>query len=229
MREQGLRRRAKALAFSVLVAGMLASAASARHHRHYDAAATAVAGQFDYYLLSLSWSPSYCLTHPEDQQQCTRGFGFVLHGLWPQNADGGYPQNCATGGDRGLSAEAQQLGRTLFPSPRLMQHEWERHGSCSGLDAVAFFRTADRALAAVRVPPALEAPRTSLAMGAAEIVAAFRAANPALGADGITVACNRDELSEVRVCLTRELALRACGRGVRSHCPAVALRIPAAR
>lgn len=219
------RRRIGPLALCLLVTGVVTTAACARHHRHQDAA---VAGQFDYYLLSLSWSPSYCIAHPEDQQQCTRGYGFVLHGLWPQSADGGYPQNCAAGGGE-LPAEAAALGRTLFPSPKLMQHEWESHGTCSGMDAVSFFKTSDRALAAIKVPPALEAPRTNLSLSAIEIVAAFRAANPALGDNGMTIACNRDELSEVRVCLTRELALRSCGRGVRSSCPDVALRIPAAR
>jgi ribonuclease T2 len=207
---------------------LAANVADARHHHHRDAAATAsVAGQFDYYLLSLSWSPSYCLTHQEDRAQCSKGYGFVLHGLWPQNANGGYPENCAP--DAPLAAAAAARGSTLFPSPRLMQHEWQRHGSCTGLDALGYFNTADRALAAVKIPAMFEAPRSSLSMRVDEIVAAFRAANPGLGADGLAVACNRAELSEVRVCLTRNLALTACGRGVHHACPDVALHIPAAR
>jgi ribonuclease I len=44
---------------------------------------TAAAAQYDYFLLSLSWSPSYCLTHGDDRAQCSKGYGFVLHGLWP--------------------------------------------------------------------------------------------------------------------------------------------------
>ena len=207
----------------LVILSAVAGIAGARHHHHHPA----VAGQFDYYLLSLSWSPSYCLTHQQDSAQCSKGFGFVLHGLWPQNFDGGYPENCAA--DAQLPAEAARLGQTLFPSPKLMQHEWQRHGTCSGMDAMAFFRTADRALAAVKVPTALETPRVSLSMSAADIVTAFRAANPALQIGGMTVACNRDELSEVRVCLSKALAITACGRGVRSSCPDVPLRIPAAR
>jgi ribonuclease T2 len=203
--------------------------AGARHHNHHGDAATApsIAGQYDYFLLSLSWSPSYCLTHQEDRAQCSKGYGFVLHGLWPQNADGGYPENCAP--DAPLPPAAVARGNTLFPSPRLMQHEWQRHGSCTGLDALSYFNTADRALAVVKIPAIFEAPRSDLSMSAAAIVAVFRAANPALGADGLAVACNRAELSEVRVCLTQGLALTACGRGVRHACPDVALRIPAAR
>lgn len=185
------------------------------------------APRFDYFLLSLSWSPSYCLTHGDDRAQCSKGYGFVLHGLWPQDADGGYPDSCAT--DATLTPEAQSRGATLFPSTRLMQHEWQHHGTCSGLDALAYFDTADRALAVIKIPRAFEAPRSSLSMDARDIVAAFRAANADLPDSGIVVACNRAELSEVRICLNKSLAPIECGRGVRSNCPYMALRIPAAR
>lgn len=223
MPEQKLTRR-------FLVMALCVAATSAYAYRHYNQsfnAASAVAGQFDYYLLSLSWSPSYCLTHQEDRAQCSKGFGFVLHGLWPQNSAGGYPENCAPGTP--LPAEAAALGRTLFPSSKLMQHEWQRHGTCSGMEALSFFRSADRALALVKVPPAFDAPRSGFSMSAAEIKAAFRSANPLLQGTGLTVACNRDELAEVRVCLSKELAFVACGRGVRNSCPDVDLRVPAAR
>ena len=214
---------------SAMALCLAASVADARHHNHHrDTAATpSIAGQYDYFLLSLSWSPSYCLTHQEDRAQCSKGYGFVLHGLWPQNADGGYPENCAA--DAPLTAAALARGGTLFPSPRLMQHEWQRHGSCTGLDALGYFNTADRALAAVKIPAMFEAPRANLSMNVAEIVAAFRVANPGLQQDGLAVACNRAALSEVRVCLSKGLAPTPCGRGVHHACPDVVLRIPAAR
>jgi ribonuclease T2 len=203
--------------------------ADARHHNHHrdGAAAPSGVGQYDYFLLSLSWSPSYCLTHQEDRAQCSKGYGFVLHGLWPQQENGGYPENCAP--DAPLPAAALARAATLFPSPRLMQHEWQRHGSCTGLDARSYFDTADRALAAVKIPALFEAPRSDLSMRAAAIVAAFYAVNPRLPPDALVVACNRAELSEVRVCLSKGLVPIACGRGVRNACPDVALHVPAAR
>jgi ribonuclease T2 len=212
-----------------LVLCLFAVAAVAHHHRHHGAAVpTAAAGQFDYYLLTLSWSPSYCVVHPEDRAQCSgKGYGFVLHGLWPQYLAGGYPDSCTT--DARISAAARQVGETLFPSPKLIEHEWQHHGTCSGMDALEYFRTGDRAVAVVQVPAALQAPRTTLSMSAAQIHAAFRAANPRMPADGMMVACRGAELAEVRVCLSRTLELRSCGRGVRDSCPAVGLRIPAAR
>ena len=131
--------------------GLGCSTALARGH-YQEQRPEGVPGQFDYYLLSLSWSPTYCLTHPYDRMQCAgKGYGFVLHGLWPQYDSGGYPSYCAASS---LSEAAQALGQTLYPSPKLLQHEWAEHGSCSGMDALAYFRTADRATAAVRIPRA---------------------------------------------------------------------------
>jgi ribonuclease T2 len=202
------------------------SIASARHHRHSDFQ-DGVPGQFDYYLLSLSWSPTYCLTHEDDRAQCAgKGYGFVLHGLWPQYDSGGYPRDCA---DSSLTADAQALGETLYPSPKLVQHEWAQHGTCSGMDAVAYFRTADRATAVVRIPEVFTAPRSMLLMSSEQIASAFRAANPTLLEDDLAVVCSRGQLSEVRVCLNRSLALRSCGRGVRSNCPRVPVQIRSTR
>ncbi|MBS0387788.1 MAG: ribonuclease T2 [Proteobacteria bacterium] len=202
-------------------------ASSAGNTGNAGGAASAYAIPYDYFLLSLSWSPSYCLTHDDDRAQCSRGYGFVLHGLWPQDMDGGYPQHCAS--DAPLTAAAEARGAALFPSPRLMQHEWRQHGTCSGLGALDYFDAADRALAAVKIPAAFEAPRANQSMDVRDIIAAFRAANPAMPDGGLVVACNRDELAEVRVCLSRTLEPIACGRGLRNSCPDVALRIPAAR
>ena len=57
-------------------------------------------GEFDFYVLSLSWSPSFCAAAEErgnsgrSQAQCgERPFSFVVHGLWPQY-DRGFPEYC---------------------------------------------------------------------------------------------------------------------------------------
>jgi ribonuclease T2 len=217
--------RATTQSFVLLLLCLACSVASARHHHHAES--QDASGQFDYYLLSLSWSPTYCLTHEDDRAQCAgKGYGFVLHGLWPQYESGGYPRECA---DTALTAQAQALGETLYPSPKLVQHEWAQHGTCSGMDAVAYFRTADRATASIRIPEAFAAPHTMLLMRGEDIVSAFRAANPSLPEDALTVICSRDQLSEVRVCLNRALAVRSCGRGVRGNCPAAQVQIRSTR
>lgn len=215
----------------VLTAAMLACAATtivqARHH-HHRAGGEAEAGRFDYYVLSLSWAPTYCLTHADDGAECSgKGYGFVVHGLWPQYDAGGYPEQCAT--QFQLSAAAAAKGRRIYPSERLMQHEWREHGTCSGLDALGYFNTVDRASAAVKIPAHLDAPQTAQRLTAAQIIGLFNEANPRMPVNALVTACSRDNLSEVRVCLTRDLAVRACGRGVRISCPKVPLQVPASR
>jgi ribonuclease T2 len=214
--------------YALAVVLLLSCAAPLARHHHNSKPATGTSGQFDYYVLTLSWSPSYCLSHQRDRSQCGgKGYGFVLHGLWPQYDAGNWPEFCTT--DATLPPDAVQIGNSLYPSPKLMEHEWQRHGTCSGLDAAAYFRTADKALAAVHVPSEFEAPHSNQSMTGAQIVSAFRKANPAIPADGLIVACGRGELSEVRVCLTRDLAARSCGRGVRNSCPVAPVDVPATR
>ncbi len=212
----------------VLVSIALATVAMARSHRDRDSRDDA--GRFDYYLMSLSWSPSFCQTHPGEPDQCAhKGFGFVLHGIWPQYRNGGWPQHCAT---EQVPDEAT-IQRTLafMPSRHLIEHEWQTHGSCTGLEPREYFNTADRAFAGVHVPDALRTPASPPSLSADEIIDAFAQANPGLDNRMITVEC-RDggDLSEVRVCLNKEsLAPQACSGRVRSTCRAGALRIAAAR
>lgn len=206
---------------------VLSPLAFARHHPRHPAASNAP-GHFDYYLLALSWSPSYCIVHPGDRNQCQgRGLGFVLHGLWPQFNAGGYPQTCES--NVGVDRAAEVVGRTLYPSPQLMAHEWARHGTCSGLAPLDYFRTADRATAVLHIPAGFEAPRADQHLTAGQILAAFGAANPALPPHAMTVACSRKELSEVRLCLTQGLLPRPCGHGIDDSCPAAPLLVRAAR
>lgn len=225
LKMQVFRPRGSSRSFVLVLLCLASSAAFARHHQR--AAQDGVPGQFDYYLLSLSWSPTYCLTHPSDRAQCAgKGYGFVLHGLWPQYDSGGYPRDCA---NTPLTADAEALGETLYPSAKLVEHEWAEHGTCSGVDAMTYFRTADRATGVIRIPEVFEAPRTTSLMSSEQITSAFRAANPALSEDGLTVICSRDQLSEVRICLNRALAVRPCGRAVRSSCPLGPVRIRSTR
>jgi ribonuclease T2 len=223
-----MNRRIGCVALALLLC-MLSLGAWARHHHPGTAhPPDGQAGQFDYYVLALSWSPTYCLTHAGDVSQCGRkGYGFVMHGLWPQYAAGGYPQTCVT--DARLTGQAIAYAKTLFPSPTLVEHEWSKHGTCSGLDAIDYFKAADSALAHVKIPDAMQAPRTTLTMTASEIAQAFTQANPDLRSDGIAVACSGPELSEVRVCIGRNLAPTSCGKGVKTACRPGAVRIRSIR
>ena len=193
-----------------------------------------VAGTFDYYTMVMSWSPTHCVTAQEgrDEEQCARidglRYGFVLHGLWPQYAAGGGPENCATTDEVDKRTAARALA--FMPSRALINHEWRTHGACSGMGPEDYFALADRAFAAVRVPPELRAPEQPVDTSLDALRAAFRRANPNLSDDMMSLHCSRGELVEVRVCLDRNLAPTACGKHVQTRCPATAaITLPASR
>jgi ribonuclease T2 len=185
-------------------------------------------GDFDYYVVSLSWSPAYCVTHPKDQRQCGgRGFGFVLHGVWPQKSAGGYPEDCPATSQP--SSATVQKTLAFMPSEKLIQHEWTKHGTCTGLSGDEYFALADRAYAAIKIPAAFQAPDSSRNLNADQILGEFASANPNLPTDGITLRCSGNELEEVRVCFDTQLKPKTCGKGVRTQCGRDSVQVRAVR
>ena len=211
----------RTLILLVACAAVLCAPAGAKHKHSAD-----VSGQFDYYVLSLSWAPVYCEAHPDDKAECgaTR-HGFVLHGLWPQYQAGGYPQNCAT--SNRLDAAAQEFAASVYPSAKLVAHEWDRHGTCSGLGAMDYFKAADSARNAIQIPDALQ-PGTHVAnLAAADISSQLRTANPALTNRSVAVLCTGgSELQEIRVCLSKDLTPVSCGSDVHTQCRSGPTRVP---
>jgi ribonuclease T2 len=172
-------------------------------------------GNFDYYLLSLSWAPEFCATHTnaESSSECdpARHNGFVVHGLWPQNEDGTYPQNCAPA--RPVAQDTVRRLLAIMPSRGLIQHEWTEHGTCSGLEAEAYFGQLERAYTQLQIPADYRAPSGTQRISPSDIEQKFANANRA-PADAFRISCHDADLVGVEVCLTKDLKYRACGTGV---------------
>lgn len=175
------------------------------------------AGQFDFYVMSLSWSPGYCATPAgqRDDLQCApnRHFAFVLHGLWPQYEKGGWPQDC--GAER-MPDDLIPTMLDIMPSPRLVDHEWTKHGSCSGLSPEHYLEESREAFEKVKIPGPYRAPLQQVMISPEAMRAAFTQANPEFGPLGFAVLCsgNGRYLQEVRACLTKDLTGRACSAEV---------------
>ena len=194
---------------------------SSGHSHHKGPSPKGTAGTYDYYVMALSWSPTYCQMHPDEEEQCShKGYGFVMHGLWPQYERGGGPEQCASDDEPDRKTVADTLA--FMPSKGLITHEWRAHGACTGLDPKAYFGLADRAFAEVHVPPELSAPSKPVVITSDRLRDAFKRANPALGDDMLTMHCSRGELVEVRFCLDKQLKSRDCGKRMQSRCPATA-------
>ncbi|BAF89136.1 ribonuclease T2 precursor [Azorhizobium caulinodans ORS 571] len=178
-------------------------------------------GAFDFYVLSLSWSPSYCATRDRpDGLQCggPRPFAFVVHGLWPQY-EKGYPQDCDRSAPRLPQRQIDGM-LDLMPSPGLVIHEWRKHGTCSGLSATAYFDLVRSARAKVEIPPSYVNPTDYRMVSPAEVETAFIAANPGLEANMLSVDCDKTRLREVRICLSKSLTFRPCPEVDAKSCPA---------
>lgn len=172
--------------------------------------------RYDYYLLSLSWSPQYCAaTKRIDEPQCVRPYAFVMHGLWPQ-FERGYPHDCPAFGRVGDVTIEHML--PIMPSRGLIVHEWRAHGACTGLDAHNYFATAERAYRAIAIPALYRTVTDYLTQDVAQIKRAFAADNPALPNSSITLQCSGPYLQEVHICLNRALKPRKCGIDQRDHC-----------
>ena len=179
-------------------------------------------GEFDFYVLSLSWSPSYCDASAErpaptsqtstpqrpDQQCAERPYAFVVRGLWPQY-ERGSPEYCQVPAPR-LDRGAIASMLDLMPAPRLIFREWDRHGTCSGLSSRVYFETVRKARAVVKIPADYLDLKEPLTVTPDAVEEAFVQANPGLTRKGITVGCDNKRLREVRICLSKELAFREC-------------------
>jgi len=194
--------------------------------QHGSHAPRALPGEFDYYVMSLSWAPSFCASHPGESEECSKPHGFVLHGLWPQYDAGGYPQICS---GRLLNDQEREAAAKVFPSEQLAAHEWSKHGTCSGLEPTGYFDAAASARDSIQIPEQLHPGDRTLKMRASDIVRAIRDSNPALPAKAVTVSCGGKSLTEVRFCLDKSFTVRACGPDVKNSCGAGPVSVPGAR
>ena len=216
------------LALVAAITLALASAIMAQDKRQNEP------GQFDFYVLALSWSPSYCAAASErapgraPQQQCgERPYSFVVHGLWPQY-DKGFPEYCQRDKSR-LERDIVTSMLDLMPAPQLIYRQWDKHGTCSGLAPRAYFDTIRKARALMKIPPQYLELATPLTVTPDEIEEAFVGANPGMTREAIAVRCDSQRLSEVRVCLSKDFRFRDCGEVDRRACRRDKLVMPPVR
>jgi ribonuclease T2 len=215
---------------ALLVLALLGTASTAlARHRGYAGSGTP--GEFAYYLLSLSWSPAYCLDSP-GAAECNgpRRYGFIVHGLWPQY-EYGAPEYCDPSSP--LPDSVVEGIVDLMPARGLIHHEWSAHGSCSGLAAADFFALLRRADQGLVIPPEFSGRGAPTEQSLTAIAEGFRRANPQLPQQAFVVTCtrqNQPRLREVRLCLGRNLVPRSCGADVlREGCRASSLIVPPIR
>lgn len=190
---------------------LMASPLAAQEHR---------AGVFDYYVLSLSWSPNWCALEGDARgsEQCAprHDHGWILHGLWPQY-ERGYPEYCKTSA-RAPSRRMTREMADVMGTSGLAWHQWKKHGTCSGLSAPIYYAVSREAYARVTRPEVFRKLDKPVRLPASVVEEAFLQSNPDLEAKGITITCKAGHIQEARICLTRDLSPRTCGADVLLDC-----------
>jgi ribonuclease T2 len=177
-------------------------------------------GDFDYYVLSLGWSPTWCALTGDERRdpQCDAGtgFGFTLHGLWPQY-EAGWPAYCRTV-ERDPTRGETAVMADIMGGAGLAFHEWKKHGRCSGLSASDYYALSRQAYDAVKLPDILRGLSKDIQLPASVVEDAFLEVNPNLAREMITITCEDGMIDEVRLCLDRDLSPRRCGDDVIRDC-----------
>src|SRR5256885_1357974 len=121
-------------------------------------------GKFDYFVMALSWEPAFCATKPNRPECLSLNMerfaakNLALHGLQPRQVrDSGHAYGyCSIGNGLrdldeknewcklprlDLSEDTERNLKISMPgfASCLERHEWYKHGSCSGLEAEAYF------------------------------------------------------------------------------------------
>jgi ribonuclease T2 len=182
-------------------------------------------GDFDYFLLTLSWAPEFCATNPKGRgtAECDpkKPMGLVVHGLWPQYDNGKWPESCGSTQQVPSSVVKQML--PIMPGKDLIQHEWSKHGTCSALSVQDYFGAIGKLYNGLAVPEDFKKPTNAARTNAAAIETKFASANAAPKA-AFRVSCPQNEFSAVEVCLSKDLQYQACPASLK-ECRAKSIQV----
>jgi ribonuclease T2 len=183
-------------------------------------------GSFDYYLLTLSWAPEFCATNANGRTsaECdsNKHMGLVVHGLWPQDNDGRWPESCST--TPPVASATVDHMMPIMPGQSLIQHEWAKHGTCSGLSTQDYFAAIEKLYTGLKVPDDFKRPSGSAQASPSGIEEEFATSNNA-PAEAFRVSCPQNEFSAVEICLSKELHYQACPSTLKEcRAPQIAVR-----
>jgi ribonuclease T2 len=174
---------------------------------------TPAAAPFDYYVLSLSWAPGFCAqpgAASSNPIECAPGggVGFIVHGLWPEAASGKNPESCGKSKPVPKSVVNFVLREMLTAS--LIQHEWDTHGTCTGLAPFDYFSAIVQARAAVQIPVQITSIEDPVTESPGQIETQFASANPSFPKTAFRTSCPSGAFEEERICFDRNLKPQAC-------------------
>ena len=190
-----------------------------------------------YLVLAVSWTPSWCAAEGDSRgaARCAAdaGAGWLVHGLWPQHDNGGWPEFCASPHPAPRATLLEGMV-DIMGDAGLAAYQWRKHGSCTGLDPAQYFAQTRAAFTALEFPEVLGPGRMLADSGQRHapeaVLAAFHRANPAFTSDSMVLTCRDGKAQDIRLCLTNEGAPRTCDAALLARsCRARQVTLPPVR
>jgi len=206
-----MKKRLVTLVLLIVVGASLSESGFAKHKNSQSSSSGSSSSDFDYYLLTLSWAPEFCATNPSGKSsaECApnKHMGLVVHGLWPQYNNGKWPQGCSTSPP--VSSATVNHMMPIMPGSSLIQHEWAKHGTCSGLSTQDYFAAIEKLYTGLQVPGDFKKPTNKAETSPSDVEGEFASANGA-PKEAFRISCPQNEFSAVEICLTRDMQYQAC-------------------
>ncbi len=225
--------------------GLVLMAPAAARHRHQEGTHRS----FDYYLLSLSVTSSFCALSAANaarveclslNQAAFEQTPLTVHGLWPNRTGASVnlqPHDCSDAPFKVAESLKDALERYMPAGAGLQRYEWHKHGTCSGLSSEAYFSTlvelgrhANETIGVALRNRHMPGERVRLSA----LVTAASAKDPLLGT-AIIMDCRSPRgggdalIAEIRVTLSKDfrpVPASSVGLGQNSGCPGGAGRVP---
>ena len=180
----------------ILVAGVFCTSPSRATAQQY-----AKPGNFDFYLFTLSWSPQFCATTRRE----TSGVRDAWREFRRPWALAGVQERLLAGElfERARSRESKCRGRH-HADASLVDHEWQKHGTCSGLGVDGYFDLMRSIRKSIIDSGSLLHLKETQMMAAAEIKAEFVAANPRISTEDMVIGCANNTLVQVQFCVAKD-------------------------
>jgi ribonuclease T2 len=180
----------------------------------------------------MQYAPAYCET---GSCPVTPSWDyFTLHGLWPERADGSYPQDCTN--EKFDPAAVQSLLPDLNKywvslakggNNNFWAHEYEKHGTCAEdvlSSELAFFNATLALRAAYDPTPILAAAGITPSASTGFTLKAFQNAFvQATGFDALPSCASNGHINGVTVCVSKNLKAQSCGSVTYGTCKASTL------
>ncbi|HEY4899936.1 MAG TPA: ribonuclease T2 [Terriglobales bacterium] len=218
--------RARNICIVIALCVLLPVGGLAKHKKSGSSSSSSSSANFDYYLLTLSWAPEFCATNSagRNSAECDpkKHMGLVVHGLWPQYDNGKWPESCST--TPPVASATVDHMMPIMPGQSLIQHEWAKHGTCSGLSTQDYFAAIEKLYTGLQVPDNFKKPSHSVQTNASSIEKEFATANNA-PAGAFRVSCPQNEFSAVEICLSKDLKYQECPSTLKEcHAPKIKVR-----